>query len=107
MLAVKDDRFSALDFRENWGLHMEPAFYLIARGGGIIRDEHGGVSEVARQISFDSRCPKCNLLAHQQADADTLKTDLESDDFRLYFIRCDHYSKPSPTRMLNILKSLP
>jgi hypothetical protein len=46
---------------------------------------------VAEQFSFDSRCPKCNLLAHQQADADTLKSDLESDEFRLYCIRCDHY----------------
>jgi len=44
---------------------------------------------VAEPFSFDSRCPKCNLLAHQQADADTLKTDLESDEFRLYCIRCD------------------
>jgi len=48
-----------------------------------------GVKGVAEQFSFDSRCPKCNLLAHQQADADTLKTDLESDEFRLYCIRCD------------------
>jgi hypothetical protein len=43
-----------------------------------------GVDEVAEQFSFDSRCPKCNLLAHQQSDADTLKADLESDEFRLY-----------------------
>jgi hypothetical protein len=62
---------------------------------------------VAEQFTFVSRCPKCNLLAHQQADADTLKTDLESDEFRLYCIRCDHYWKPSPTGNLNILKNLP
>jgi hypothetical protein len=66
-----------------------------------------GVDEVAEQFGFDSRCPKCNLLAHQQAEADTLKTDLESDEFRLYCIRCDYYSKPSPTGKLNILKNLP
>lgn len=65
------------------------------------------MDEVAEQFSFDSRCPKCNLLAHQQAEADTLKTDLESDEFRLYCIRCDYYWKPSPTGKLNILKNLP
>jgi ferredoxin len=62
---------------------------------------------VAGQLSFDSRCPKYNLLAHQQADAATLKTDLESDEFRLYCIRCDYCWKPSPTGKLNILKGLP
>jgi hypothetical protein len=62
---------------------------------------------VAEQFSFDSRFPKCNLLAHQQAEADTLKTDLESDEFRLYCIRCAYYWKPSPIGKLNILKNLP
>jgi hypothetical protein len=66
-----------------------------------------GVDELAEQFSFDSRCPKCNLLAHQQAEADTLKTDLESDELRLYCIRCDYHWKPSPTGKLNILKNLP
>ena len=66
-----------------------------------------GVKEVAGQFSFDSRCPMCNLLAHQQAAADTLKTDLERDEFRLCCIRCDHHWKPSPTGKLNILKNLP
>ena len=51
---------------------------------------------MAGQFSFDSRCPKCNLLALQQADADTLKTDLESDEFRFYCIRCDHFGSPVP-----------
>jgi hypothetical protein len=62
---------------------------------------------VPEQFSFDSHCPKCNLLAHHEVEADTLKTDLESDEFRLYCIRCDYYWKPSPTRKLNILKNLP
>ena len=65
------------------------------------------MKEVAGQFSFDSRGPKCNLLAHLQADADTLKTDLESNEFRLCCIRCDHYSKPGPAGKLNILKKLP
>ena len=62
---------------------------------------------MAAQLSFDSRRPKCNLLAHQQADADTLKSDLESDEFRLYCIRCDDDWKPTHTGKLNILKNLP
>jgi hypothetical protein len=62
---------------------------------------------VAEQFSFASRCPKRNLPAPQVTDADTLKTDLESDEFRLYCIRCDYYWKPSPTGKLNILKNLP
>jgi hypothetical protein len=66
-----------------------------------------GVDEVAEQFSFESRCPKRNLLAHQQAEAETLKTDMESDEFRLYCIRCDYYWKSSPTGKLNILKNLP
>jgi hypothetical protein len=30
MLPVKDDRFGPLDFREDWGFHIETAFYPIA-----------------------------------------------------------------------------
>ena len=62
---------------------------------------------MAGQFSFVSNCPKCNVLARQETDADTLKTDLESDEFRLYCIRYDHYWKPSRTGKLNILKSVP
>lgn len=72
-----------------------------------MRDEHAEANEVAEQFCFDARCPKCNLLARQHADFDTLEIELESDEFRLYCIRCDHYWKPSPAGKLNILKRLP
>ena len=39
---------------------------------------------MAEQFCFDARCPKCNLLARQHADFDTLEIELESDEFRLY-----------------------
>jgi hypothetical protein len=31
MLPVNDDGFDALDFREDWGFHIETAFHLVAR----------------------------------------------------------------------------
>jgi hypothetical protein len=61
---------------------------------------------MAEQFQFVSRCPKCNLLADQPAGADTLKSDLDSEEFKLNCARCDHYWKPSPTGKLNILKNL-
>jgi len=53
MVAVKGDGLGALHFHEDWGFHRETAFYLIARIGDMIREEHAEVSEVAEQFCFD------------------------------------------------------
>jgi hypothetical protein len=42
MMAVKDDGLGALDFHEEWGFHVETAFYLIARIGDRIRGTRRG-----------------------------------------------------------------